>query len=121
MAAIICVALPLWSISKWFIPFQLVLGIYSLSMAMRLFATWPEKKRMVNILIVRNHETFHPASFEPYMKAPCGRMVVRVVLKRINMETEIKNLKKYRISFRYMLTNNCKNVETKITYGDYKP
>ena len=76
---------------------------------------------MVRILVDRNKNEFHPASFEPYMKAPCGRLVVRLVLRRINRESEFKNLKRYKLSLKKTIVENCTTTETKITYGeDYR-
>jgi hypothetical protein len=119
--AVFTMAVPLWLISPWFIPLQLLCAIPAGNQSLRLFSTLPEKKRMVRILVDRNKNEFHPASFEPYMKAPCGRLVVRLVLRRINRESEFKNLKRYKLSLKKTIVENCTTTETKITYGeDYR-
>lgn len=106
-------------IFSWFlIPFQIVIGLFSLSQSIRLFSTFAEKKRMISILINRNSKKFHASSFEPYMKAPCSRLVVHFVLKKIHLQKNYQQLLQYKPSLIETCKENSKPIKTTITYGD---
>lgn len=109
---------PLFLVSWIFIPFQIAIGLFTLSQSMRLFSTFAEKKRMISILLNRNNKEFHASSFEPYMKAPCSRLIVHFVLKKINLQKNYQQLLHYKPSVIETCKENSKPIITTITYGD---
>lgn len=62
--------------------------------AIKILSRWKSKKRSYNILIERNREEICIDSFKEYMQAPCGRLLVRVVLTDLGKKEEYRTLKK---------------------------
>ena len=74
--------------------FKFFLSIYLLKTCCQLFSTWQDKKRKYFLLVQRNRIKFCAYSFEKFMKAPCGRLLTRVVLKDIRQSGRYAYLKK---------------------------
>ena len=49
--------------------------------------------------MTKNEKCFNPESFKEYMQAPCGRRLVKTVLKDLNQSEQYKALSKYRVPF----------------------
>lgn len=62
--------------------------------AAKIFKSWSDKKRKYTILRERNEFEFRPQTFKEFMEAPCGRLLVKIVLKDMNMQERYKDLKK---------------------------
>ena len=60
----------------------------------------------------RNAREFRPDSFSEYMQAPCGRLLVRVVLADLGRPGMYAELGKYRKSFAENLKSGCRPVKT---------
>jgi hypothetical protein len=64
-----------------------------------LFSTWPEKKRMMVLLLQKNKHEFRPESFKMYMQAPCSRLLVRSVLGQLGEKRRYRELLAYKEPF----------------------
>ena len=94
IAGVLVLFLPFYRINIWIIVIQIVVAIKLLLIAARLFSTWNDKKRKINILLSKNSKEFKLETFSDYMQAPCGRLLVRVILSELGRSTEYKNLVK---------------------------
>ena len=84
---------------SYFIPIPIIVILICLYGGCNILKTWNDKKRKYHILITKNEKHFYPESFKEYMQAPCGRLLVKIVLKDLNKLDQYKNLNKYRVSF----------------------
>jgi hypothetical protein len=71
-----------------------LLTLLFLPNAQRIHAQSQRKYRAILLLTVRNAKRWSPAGFEKYLASPCGRVVVRTVLRNIGRSSEYRNLKK---------------------------
>ncbi|MCW7467684.1 hypothetical protein [Leptospira levettii] len=62
----------------------LPIPIYILTISINLAFTYKSKIRSIYILIKKNKLDLKKNSFQDYMKAPCGRQVVKISLNKIN-------------------------------------
>lgn len=62
----------------------------------------------------RNENTFRPDTFTEYMQAPCGRLLVKIVLKDLNQTDKYKILKKLKQPLIKTLKKSCKKQKTVI-------
>lgn len=67
--------------------------------AINIFHTWGDKKRKYTVLVERNSAGLRPDTFDEYMAAPCGRLLVKVVLHDIGLSCKYKELRKRRRGF----------------------
>ena len=101
-AGILVLAIPLHQISLWFLGAQIIIALGLISTAIKLFSAWDHKKREIALLVGRNNHEFRPETFEKFMQAPCGRLVVRQALADLGMQKEYKSLLKLK---KPLLTN----------------
>jgi len=113
-------ALPFYKLGVWAAIAQILAAIKLLIVGVRLFSGLERKERKINILLAKNGKVFKPETFAEYMQAPCGRLVVKVVLSRLNKETEYKCLLKLKKPLFSTLKENCKTTETIIYRADEK-
>ena len=119
LAGMAVVLVPLYRISMWFLPAQLILSLICLKNSIRLFRSWKDKKRKYAVLMERNTLEFRPESFSEYMQAPCGRLLVRTVLADLDRKDAYPALLKYRKTFAENLKSGCRPVKT-VVYIDGK-
>lgn len=110
---IICIGMailliPLFKISMWFILAQVFAFAFALQSSIRLFSKWGYRKKMIKTLLKINHKEFKTESFEPFMDAPCSRLVVKRVLKILGAKKRYKELKIYQPS----IIINCKETQS---------
>lgn len=96
LGGIVFLLIPLWVFSFWWLILQGCVFIACIAFGMHLLSMHDDKQRQYEILFERNKKEFHPESFSIYMDAPCGRKVVRAVLKDLNKSHEYKKLLKYK-------------------------
>jgi len=113
-AGILALLLPFYLISKWILIAQGIVAIKLFFISGKLFSTWPAKKREIDLLVKRNQNEFRPDTFEVYMQAPCGRLVVHEVLRDLNKQKEYKTLLKLQKPILERLRNNCTPTKTVI-------
>ncbi len=110
--------LPLYKINIWLLVIQIIVAINFFIVGGRLFATYHDKKRMINILLTKNRNKFQPETFKEYMQAPCGRLVVRIVLSELDKSNEYRNLLKLKKSTLTNIKENCKPIKTVVYIKD---
>lgn len=69
---------------------------------------------MYAVLMGINHGGFSPESFKTYMKAPCGRLMVKAVLRDLGLGDEYGKLLAYKEPLLFSIKANCAPVETSI-------
>lgn len=106
--------LPLSGISPYLIYVQILLALICLKAAISILKKWNSKKRRYKKLIEANTGCFNPDSFKEYMQAPCGRLLVKVVLDDLGKKEQYKKLKKTRISWIRTIKSNFKVTKTVI-------
>lgn len=104
--------IPLGGFSRWLILPQ-VFGVLLCWMgAYRIFRSWHDKKRKYRLLMTRNSVKIRPDTFKEFMQAPCGRLLVRVVLKDLHQEAAWKTLCHLQLPFRQRLQEGCRPQKT---------
>ena len=63
-------------------------------------------------MIQQNSNVFTPDSFTEYMQAPCGRILVKIVLKDLNKSNEYNNLLALKQPILQVLKTSCKPSKT---------
>lgn len=104
--------IPLYKINKWLFIIQIVITFVCWKNSLRIFRSWNDKKRKYKILMQRNCDCFRPDTFCEYMQAPCGRLLVKIVLNDLNLSHEYNTLKKLKQPFITTLKNSCKSQKT---------
>ena len=74
------------------------------------------KKRKYQILITRNNDTFREDTFSEYMKAPCGRLLVKLVLRDLGISNQYCGLLKYKTLFIASIRESRKTQGFKIVF-----
>jgi len=113
-AGILALAAPFYLITKWTLVAQIPVALYLLTMSGNLFSAWDSKKKEIEILVKRNKAEFRPDTFETFMKAPCGRLLVRAVLCELEKPDEYKNLLKLRKPFWAEIKSACAPVKSAV-------
>lgn len=105
--------LPLWLIHWAFIFLQLAVAYPFFKNGARILSTWDAKMREYRILMERNKDGFNPESFAKFMEAPCGRLLVKVVLHDLGYSDKYKSLKVYQKSLIHFLRHDmCTTTKT---------
>jgi hypothetical protein len=114
ICGIIVFTIPLFIVSKILIIPQIFFTLFLLNSAIKLFATWNDKKRMYKVLILKNKKQFRADSFKDFMQAPCGRLLTKAVLKDLRLKEKYKELLVYKKPFFVSVKNNLKTQKTVI-------
>jgi hypothetical protein len=87
--------IPIYRFGQWWlVAVQAVAVFFILKGSVEIFRSWNDKKRKYHVLIERNAETIRHDTFSEYMTAPCGRLLVKIVLKDLDKQNEYKKLTK---------------------------
>lgn len=113
------VLIPLYKISMWLVAIQAVAVFLCLKNGIGILSGWNDKKRKYNILMERNSTEFRPDSFSEYMQAPCGRLLVKIVLEDLDRKESYRSLKALKKPFAENLKSGCTPVKT-VVYLDGK-
>ncbi len=70
------------------------ISFYFFLLSIQLGGTFPSKVRSLRLLIRKNISIFHENSFSDYMKAPCGRQVVKLALRKLRRSEDYLELKR---------------------------
>jgi len=119
-AGILVLVLPFYSFTKWTLVIQGIAALKLFFISGRLFSAWGAKKREIDLLVKRNKNGFRPDTFEIYMQAPCGRLVVHEALRELNMQNEYSTLLKLKKPILERLRNNCTPSKTVIFINEEK-
>lgn len=109
-------AFPLWSYSILYTIAQGIISIICIKGGISIFKSWDDKKRKYQILMTRNYDAFREDTFSEYMKAPCGRLLVKIVLKDLGINHQYSGLLKYKTSFIAYIRDNRKTQKVKIVF-----
>lgn len=99
--------IPLFKVSKWLLIPQIILSLFFIKQAGKLFSTWKDKKLKYKILIERNKNEFRPDTFKVFMQAPCGRLLTKVVLTDLGIRNKYKELLVYKEPFIVSIKKSC--------------
>lgn len=113
-AGILTLIIPFYFISKWILIIQGIIAIYLFSIAGKLFSSWKHKNREIALLVNRNRNEFRPDTFEAFMQAPCGRLVVRLALRELKRQGDFKTLSKLQKPLLERWRSNCTTSKTVI-------
>ena len=114
VCGIAVLAFPLHRGSMWLAIPQIIVSLVFFWHSAQLFSTWKDKKIKYGILLAKNKEGFRPETFKIFMQAPCGRLLVKSVLKDLDIKRKYKELLVYKEPFFVALKNGCKPIQTKI-------
>ena len=108
------VFIPLYKISLWLTGLQLILFFTCMVNGTKILRSWKDKQRKYHILMERNSTEFRPETFYEYIQAPCGRLLVKTVLKDLGQEEKYPELLALRKPFLENLKSGCRPVKTVI-------
>ncbi len=91
----------------WVLALAAVAAIVCLRGGISILASWPDKKRKYNVLMTRNAAGLRPDTFTEFMSAPCGRLLVRIVLADLGMPGSYAQLKSLRPPLTVRLRREC--------------
>ncbi|MDE6297688.1 MAG: hypothetical protein K2L89_07545, partial [Muribaculaceae bacterium] len=78
--------LPLYKITSWLIIPQTAGALGMTVFAIRIMMQFPRKRREYKLLMERNYDSLRPDSFWCYADAPCGRLLMWLVLKDLGYD-----------------------------------
>jgi len=113
-AGILIIVVPFYLISRWTLILQIIIAIKLFMISGRLFSTWENKKKEIDILTKRNQIEFRPDTFTKFIQAPCGRLVVHQVLKDLNKSSEYIKILKLQKPLFERIKDNCTPSKTVI-------
>lgn len=105
---------PGWLFSWWITLAQVVVSYPFLKTGIDILSRWESKKREYRLLMERNQKEFNPSSFELYMGAPCGRLLVKVVLKDLGYSDKYTSLLVYKRTICYFIREDFCNKRKKV-------
>lgn len=114
------VAVPLYMFDEWWLVPQFVLLGVCWKGAFGIFGSWSDKKRKYALLMQRNAAELRPDTFAEYMQAPCGRLLVKIVLRDLGRADEYRMLRKLRKPFRCNPKSDYKSQKTVVYYHNDK-
>jgi len=109
---------PGYRIGWWLEAILIVVALVCLRGSWRIFFSWKDKKRKYDMLMQRNAETFRPDTFTEFMQAPCGRLLIRLVLKDMGCPERYAELVPLRKSLKQRLSDGCRPQKTVIYIND---
>lgn len=111
---ILILVVPLFKISFFFLIPQIFIALCLFAAASPIYASYPQKVRSYKLLVAKNRKTFKEDSFVIYMKAPCGRLITRAVLKEVGLKEKYKELKKYKPTIIETIKKGCEKPQAKV-------
>lgn len=114
ICGIAVVLVPFFQVSKLFVISQVILFFICIKYSLQIFSTWHDKKKKYAVLMERNRKHFRPETFEPYMQAPCGRLLTKVVLEDLGQKDRYKELLAFKPSLLESINKNCTRQKTSI-------
>ena len=86
--------LPLYEVHWLLLVAQIITVIVLLHASIRIFNSWGSKKRSYTVLMERNRNGIREETFKEYMLAPCGRLLVKIVLTDLGERHQYKKIRK---------------------------
>ena len=114
--------IPLYILWEPSILIQAAIALIPFNAGIKILRRWKEKRRSYRILVRRNRNGLRADSFKEYMQAPCGRQLVKIVLKDLGEREKYKELKKQFVpSFGDRIksvAHSCKRKKTIVRFAD---
>ncbi|MCM1292074.1 MAG: hypothetical protein NC111_04540 [Bacteroides sp.] len=88
--------IPVYRLGVIAIIIQAVAVVLVAKPGVRILMSWDDKKRKYTLLVNRNTPEFRPDTFAEFMSAPCGRLLVRVVLRDMGLTDRYPEVKALR-------------------------
>lgn len=111
---LVVLGIPLFKITVFLCIPQFIIATILLQNSYRLFSTWEDKKRKYALLMAKTKKGYSAETFKVFMKAPCGRILVKAVLNDIGLKHKYKELLKFKESLLILIKKNFATVETNI-------
>lgn len=113
---------PVWRLGAVAVAVQVVVVLALAKGSLNIFNTWGDKKRKYAVLVVRNGNGIRPETFGEYLDAPCGRLLVRIVLRDLGEERRYREIRKTRKGFWRLDRNACRGQRVVVRVNpNYKP
>ncbi len=109
-----CAFIPCYKVSWLLVAVQVVAVILFLRGAAIIFSSWNDKKRKYAVLMERNSSGIRHETFSEYVQAPCGRLLIRIVLKDLGLQSEYRNIMKLKKPLLVNLKESCTPRKTRI-------
>ena len=110
--------MPCYQVHWSLVVLQIIVVLCFLYYSNQIFSHWKGKKKHYKKLMEQNEQELDVESFSEYMQAPCGRLLVRVVLTDLGKRQEYGYIKKQvNPTFKDMmkaLSDACRPKETKV-------
>jgi hypothetical protein len=114
--------LPVYSLWKPLVILQVIASAVPINAGMKIFRRWKEKKRIYRILIRRNRNGIRTDSFKEHMQAPCGRQLVKVVLKDLGESDRYREIRKQSVPSLgkriKTAADSCKHRKTRVYFHE---
>ena len=88
------VAVFLMPMELFFQVLKIILAVFFIACSVGLFSQWPAKKRLIDILVLRNQNEIRPDTFKKHNKTLCGLLVVSYTLGRLRKTEAFRDLSK---------------------------
>lgn len=114
VSGVVVLVLPVWKFSLWLLFPQIIVALFFLHGSYHIFCSWEDKKRKYAILIERNKKRLREDTFYEYMQAPCGRLLVKLVLADLGMQDSYSHLRKLQVPMTDKLKASCTPTQANI-------
>jgi hypothetical protein len=104
--------IPCYLVSWWLVAIQAIIVVICIKNGLKIFRSWPDKKRKYMILMQRNETEFRLDTFTEFMQAPCGQLLTKIVLADLEKSYEYKKLKIIKQPFLKTIKQSCKPQKT---------
>lgn len=103
-----------FDLNWWIVTLLGIAAAMCLYGGINILLSWESKMREYHILMERNGTKFNAEAFRPFMQAPCGRQLTKVVLKDLGKQERYGELLKMRTTLREHISHGCSH-ESRIT------
>lgn len=113
---------PCYEVSVWLVAPQAVAVFFCLKGAIGILRGWSDKQRKYRVLMERNTPQLRPETFTEFMQAPCGKLLVRVVLHDLACPEAYASLLPLQEPLRVRLRQSCRRQKTTLYINkNYQP
>lgn len=109
---------PCYEVSYWLVALQAAVVLPCLRGAYSILRGWGDKKRKYRVLMERNAPELRPDTFTEFMQAPCGKLLVRLVLKDLGREDAYASLALLEEPWPARLRESCQRQKTTIRMNE---
>lgn len=110
--------IPCYLVHWMLVVLQIILVLICEKNAVRIFRSWKDKQRKYDVLMQRNMTEIRPDTFSEYVQAPCGRLLIKIVLADLHQQDTYKNILKLKQPLWKTLKTSCKTQKTVVYIND---